>query len=81
PVTRRRRSRPSADPERDRTSTASTDGRKVSVVSERRGGARYQVPNLKEVTPTKLWTLAVLAVSLVWVARFSVTALRYAMRF
>lgn len=47
----------------------------------RRGGARYQVPSFREVTPTKLWTLAVLAVTLAWVARFSVTALRYLMRF
>lgn len=47
----------------------------------RRGGARYKVPSLREVTPTKLWTLAVLAVTLALVARFSVTALRYVMRF
>lgn len=47
----------------------------------RRGGARYQVPSLREVTPTKLWTLAVLAVTLAWVARLGTIALPYLMRF
>lgn len=50
-------------------------------MGERRGGARYEVPCLREVTPTKLGTLAVPAATLTWTARFGVTALRYAMRF
>ena len=48
--------------------------------NERRGGAQYQVPNGKEVTPTKLWTLAVLAVA-AWITRFAVAAYAQVLRF
>ena len=50
--------------------------------TERRGGARHEVPNGREVTPTKLWTLAVLAAVLAFASRMiSVTALRTILRF